>query len=92
MVDGSKTPPEGVDLTPPVEAGAVLTDGLVARTARQLQQRYRLAGYRAHARRGGEHAAPGPTTVDLVFRVTRGERLVFGTLAIQGAEGPGARA
>jgi hypothetical protein len=27
VVDGSATPPEGVDLTPPVEAGAVLTDG-----------------------------------------------------------------
>ena len=88
VVDGSATPPEGVDLTPPVEAGAVLTDGLVAQTARQLQQRYRLAGYRAT--RVASESAPrqDPTTVDLVYRVTRGERLVFGTLAIQGAEGP----
>ena len=88
VVDGSKTPPEGVDLTPPVEAGAVLTDGLVARTARQLQQRYRLAGYRATRVAADSTPRQDPTTVDLVFRVTRGQRLVFGTLAIQGAEGP----
>jgi outer membrane protein assembly factor BamA len=58
-----------------VEAGAVLTDGLVAQTARQLQQRYRLAGYRAT--RVASESAPrqDPTTVDLVYRVTRGERL-----------------
>ena len=88
VVDGSKTPPEGVDLTPPVEAGAVLTDGLVARTARQLQQRYRLAGYRATRVAADSTPRQDPTTVDLVFRVTRGQRLAFGTLAIQGAEGP----
>ena len=88
VVDGSPTPPEGVDLTPPVEPGAVLTDGLVATTARQLQQRYRLAGYRAT--RVASESAPrqDPTTVDLVYRVTRGARLTFGTLAIKGAEGP----
>jgi outer membrane protein assembly factor BamA len=88
VVDSKPTPAEGVDLTPPVEEGAVLTDAVVAQSARQLQQRYRLAGYRATRVASDSTPRQDPTTVDLVFRVTRGDRLVFGTLAIQGAEGP----
>ena len=45
-VDDPGTPPQGVDLTTPIEPGTVLTDTLVRGASRQLQQRYRVAGYR----------------------------------------------
>ena len=45
-IDDPGTPPQGVDLTTPIEPGTVLTDTLVRGASRQLQQRYRVAGYR----------------------------------------------
>jgi outer membrane protein insertion porin family len=88
VVDANPSPPVGVDLTPPVAEGVTLTDGLIAQASRQLQQRYRLAGYRATRVTAESVPRQDPTTVNLVFRVARGPRLTFGTLTIQGAEGP----
>jgi outer membrane protein assembly factor BamA/autotransporter translocation and assembly factor TamB len=81
-------PPEGVDLTSPIAPGTTLNDRLVRDAQRQLLQRYRLAGFR------GTHITPESTarsdksTVDLVFKVTRGQRMSIGTITIAGVDGP----
>lgn len=86
-VEDPGTPPKGVDLGSPIEPGTVLTDALVRDATRQLQRRYRVAGYRGTRITAQSTARSDKTTVDLVFKVTRGERAVLGTLAIAGVEG-----
>jgi outer membrane protein insertion porin family len=86
-VDDPGTPPQGVDLTSPIQPGTVLTDTLVRDATRQLQQRYRTAGYRGTRVTAQSTARSDKVTVDLLFKVTRGERAVLGTLTIAGVEG-----
>jgi outer membrane protein assembly factor BamA/autotransporter translocation and assembly factor TamB len=86
-VDDPGTPPQGVELTSPIPPGTVLTDTLVRDASRKLQQRYRVAGYRGTRVTAQSTARSNKTTVDLVFKVTRGDRAVLGTLTIAGVEG-----
>ena len=86
-VEDPGTPPLGVDLTSPIEPGTVLTDTLVRGASRQLQQRYRLAGYRGTRVTAQSTFRSDKVTADLVFKVARGERALLGTLTIAGVEG-----
>ena len=86
-VDDPGTPPQGVDLTSPIEPGTVLTDTLVRGASRQLQQRYRVAGYRGTRVTAQSTFRSDKVTADLVFKVARGERALLGTLTIAGVEG-----
>ncbi len=85
-IDDPGTPPQGVDLTSPIEPGTVLTDTLVRNASRQLQQRYRVAGYRGTRVTAQSTFRSDKITADLVFKVARGERAVLGTLTVAGVE------
>jgi outer membrane protein assembly factor BamA len=77
-----------VDLTPPVEEGDAYTDSRVADAIRQMQSRFRRAGYRGT--RVTAQSTPhkdDPSTVDLTFSVAVGRRLTIGEVKVAGVTG-----
>jgi outer membrane protein assembly factor BamA len=71
-----------------IAVGTILTDQLVRDGQRQLQQRYRSAGYRGTRITPQSTARSDKSTVDLVFKVTRGQQMSLGTLTIAGVAVP----
>lgn len=80
--DGVGAVPD-VDTTPPIAEGTVLTDRLVADAVRELERRFRRAGYRG-TRVIAESTAHGGT-VDLVFNVLLGQRARLEEVRVAGA-------
>ena len=77
-----------VDPTPRVKEGEAYTDSRVADAIRELQARFRRAGYRGT--RVAAQSTPrktDPTTADLTFTVTIGRRLTIGDVKIAGVTG-----
>ncbi len=77
-----------VDLTPPVKSGETFTDTRVAAAVRQIQTRFRRAGYRGS--RVSAQSTPrrdDRSTVDLVFNVTVGRLLTIGNIRVAGVTG-----
>ena len=72
-----------VDTTPTITEGTVLTDRLVADEVRELERKFRRAGYRG-TRVTAESTAHGGT-VDLVFNVLLGQRARMQEIRVAGA-------
>ena len=82
-VDGVGAVPD-VDTKPTITEGTVLTDRLVADAVRELERKFRRAGYRG-TRVTAESTAHGGT-VDLVFNVLLGQRARLQEIRVAGAK------
>ena len=85
--DPIKVAAKGIDATPPLLPGALLTDDTVAQAVRALQQQYRRAGFRRTRITAQSTPRADKTTVDVTFHVVRGEQPTLGTLTVAGVQG-----
>ena len=76
----------GVDTSPPIAPGTILTDRLVAEEVRNMQRDFRRAGYRGTRVRAESAPREASGTVDLVFNVLLGQRARLEDIRITGAE------
>jgi len=81
-VDGVGAVPD-VDTTPSIKEGTVITDRMVADAVRELERKFRRAGYRG-TRVTAESTTRGGT-VDLVFNVLLGQRARLQEIRVAGA-------
>lgn len=82
-VEGVAAVPD-VSLDPPIWEGAVLTDRSVAEAIRELERRFRRAGYRGTRVTAESSTRPDGATVDLVFTILVGGRLRLQDIRIAG--------
>ncbi|MBK5298198.1 MAG: translocation/assembly module TamB domain-containing protein [Vicinamibacteria bacterium] len=84
-VDGVGAVPD-VDTTTPIEEGTVLTDRLVADAVRELERKFRRAGYRGTRVTAESTTRADGGTVDLVFNVLLGQRARVQEIRVAGAK------
>lgn len=82
-VEGVAAVPD-VNLDPPIWEGAVLTDRSVAEAIRDLERRFRRAGYRGTIVTAEASTRADGATVDLVFTILVGGRLRLQDIRIAG--------
>ena len=73
-----------VDLTPPIQEEAVLTDRTVAEAVRELERKFRRAGYRGTRVTAESTTRADGGTVDLVFNVLLGQRARLQEIRVAG--------
>jgi outer membrane protein assembly factor BamA/autotransporter translocation and assembly factor TamB len=81
---------EGVDTKPPIDIDGPVTDRLVADTVRELERRFRRAGYRG-TRVTAESTTGADGRTNLVFTVLLGQRARLQDIRIAGASEAGRR-